>query len=82
MKKATVLFLALLAIVVVISGCVGNQTQNATPPSPPLGSPAQTPPASTGVSGEIPTADQGSGITVETPNSTSGENVDLGGNLI
>ena len=70
MKRTTILFLAFLALVVAISGCVGKQaaqTNTQTSTSANTG----------GVSGEIPAADS-SGITVETPQASADENVDLG----
>ena len=71
MKKTTILFLAFLVLVVAISGCVGKQAAQTNTPQ--TGNTQTT----GGVSGEIPAANSG-GLTVETPQASAGENVDLG----
>ncbi len=65
MKKTTVLFLALLVLTVFVSGCVGKG-----PAETGTGNSAQ-------ITDSIPDAGA-SGMTVETPEASADENVDLG----
>lgn len=74
MDRLRTLVLALLVVFVVfISGCVGNNAKPATDTA----TTATMPSDSGGVSGDIPSA-EGGGVAVDTPASSSGENVDLG----
>ncbi|MBU4245596.1 MAG: hypothetical protein ABIF85_07910 [Nanoarchaeota archaeon] len=74
MKKTTVLFLAFLVLVVAISGCFGNKETN----TPTTSGSQQTVPSGISTSESIPSADDGAGLTIETPQASADENVDLG----
>lgn len=83
-RNSIALVLALLALAVIISGCVENEVPSSAAPNIPT--PPAMPPSPEGdsggsaaVSGDIPTGDESeSGVLIDEPASVSGESVDLG----